>query len=295
MLRSSSTRSYKKNKKVRYNTNRNRNNRANGIKTKRKMKGGNILNYAQFGIAEPNILVEVIISDETLCNFRRYKNSQMDCLINAMQLMGLIDIKAANLLRISYAGTNTGFTAEQISCIFMLYTNKFCLFRQIANIETFFSQIQLLTPGTVTLGGYTVSGLSHVFLIGKTQTGQLVYIDPRETVSTYCNLSEEQCYNILANKNVYYLLYRNDNILTEQQLTSLGFVNERTYQHICSSPTGTSAYGQLGAVEPLPPNPVDIQQQLEMSSNASDVITAQDVSQSVSEPIDMDEDEYDML
>jgi len=272
----------------------------NRIKNRKGMKGGNILNYTQFGIPEPLTLVEIKISDKNLCNFRRYMNSQMDCLINAMQLMGLIDSKAANLVRISSAGT-TGFTIEQISSIFILYTNKFCLFRQMANFNAFATQLTKINPGTVALGGYTTEGLSHVFLIGKTIGGEMVYIDPRETISTYCNLSEQQCLNILSNKNLYYLLYHNDTKLTLEQFNALGFINQKTYQQICPAPVLASTYQSQPAgmsPTPIPPNPVNIQKQMEISSS-QDPITTEDVAESIPEPMDMETDtgdyEYDML
>lgn len=271
------------------------------INERKKMKGGNILNYTQFGIPEPLTLVEIKISDQNLCNFRRYMNSQMDCLINAMQLMGLIDSKAANLVRISSAGTTTGFTIEQISSIFILYTNKFCLFRQMANFNAFATQLTKINPGTVALGGYTTEGLSHVFLIGKTIGGEMVYIDPRETISTYCNLSEQQCLNILSNKNLYYLLYHNDTKLTLEQFNALGFINQKTYQQICPAPVLASTYQSQPAgisLIPIPPNPVNIQKQMEISSS-QDPITTEDVAESIPEPMDMETDtgdyEYDML
>lgn len=277
------------------------------IKTNEKkikgMKGGNILNYSQFGIQEPLTLVEIKISDQNLCNFRRYMNSQMDCLINAMQLMGLIDSKAANLVRISFAGTTSGFTIEQISSIFILYTNRFCLFRQMANFDVFRTQVIKINPGTVTLGGYVSGGISHVFLIGKTTSGQMVYIDPRETISTYCNLSEQHCLNILLNKDFYYLLYQNNTKLTQEQFAALGFINEKPYQQICSTPILTSTYqSQPSGMPSAPPNPVNIQKQMEINSN-EDPVTIEDVVQSVSQPMEVDTEtgeltgnyEYDIL
>lgn len=260
------------------------------IQTNRKhkiMKGGSIFNYTQFGIQEPTILVEINISDQNLCNFRRYIGSPMDCLINAIQLIGLIDMNAANLLRISSAGS-TGFTIEQISSIFILYSRKFCLFRQMIDFNTFATQLTKMRPGTVSLGGYNSGGFSHVFLIGKTTTGIMVYIDPQQTVNTFCNLDKEECVNVLKNKDYYFLLYHNNTILTDQQLHYLGFIEEQSFQQQCMTPVSVSTYQPTGMTQ-LPPNPVYIQQQIE-ENVGSDLVTLQDINDGMIMDIDDDND-----
>lgn len=251
------------------------------------IKGGTIdlFNYTQHGIPEPTTLLQVTITDEHLCNFRRFIGSPMDCLINAIQLMGLIESKEANLLRISAAGT-AGFSIEQISSIFILYTHKFCLFKQTNDFNIFGTQLTKMLPGTVALGGYSGGGFSHVFLIGKSLNGTMVYIDPQQEVNTFCNLSEEQCVNTLKNKDAYYLLYHNNVNLTAQQLHALGFIEQQRYPERCTTPVSVSTYQQPTGMTQLPPNPVYIQQQIEQSVGSD--LTLQDINDGMIMDIDDD-------
>jgi len=248
-------------------------------------KGGqlNLGNYPSLGIAEPTTLFEMRITDQNFCNFKRYLNSPRDCFVNAMQIMGLIDTNAANLLRISSAGRVSGFSGEEIASIFILYTNYFFIFREMANWNAFGQQVMKISPGTVTLGGYRKNGVGHVFLIGKTTQNKMIYIDPQIQNNTLCFLDEAQCENHIKNMDKYYLLYRNDIPLTPQQLMALGFVNFDTFQQVC---TLTQSTYQVSP-PPIAPNPVNVQSQLQTTQQYAPV-TTQDVAEGVSEPMDLE-------
>lgn len=247
-------------------------------------KGGKLVlgNYHSLGIAEPTTLFEARISDKNLCNFKRYLDSPMDCFVNAMQIMGLIDTKAANLLRISCVGV-TGFSEEQIASIFILYTKFFFIFRELTGWDAFGQQVMKISPGTVTLGGYRKNGAGHVFLIGKTTQNKMIYIDPRIKNNTLCFLDESQCENHIKNMDKYYLLYHNDILLTPQQFMGLGFVNFDTFQQVCSLTQST----YQASPPPIAPNPVNIQAQLQTTQQYAPV-TLQDVAEGVSEPMDLE-------
>ena len=247
-------------------------------------KGGQLVlgNYPSLGIAEPTTLFEARISDQNLCNFKRYLNSPMDCFVNAMQIMGLIDTNAANLLRISCVGVS-GFSEEQIASIFILYTKFFFLFRELSGWDAFGQQVMKISPGTVTLGGYHKNGGGHVFLIGKTTQNKMIYIDPQIQNNTLCFLDEAQCENHIKNMDKYYLLYRNDIQLTPQQLMGLGFVNYDTFQQVCNLTQSTYQV----STPPIAPNPVNIQTQLQTTQQYAPM-TMQDVAEGVSEPMDLE-------
>lgn len=291
------TKHYKRSNKTKKNKLRNRN-KNNQLKTKSKKnmkmnkKGGQLVlgNYPSLGIAEPTILFESKITDQNFCNFKRYLNSPMDCFVNAMQIIGLIDANAANLLRISCVGS-LGFGEEQIASIFILYTKYFFVFRQMENWNVFGQQVSKIAPGTVTLGGYRknklVNGViqqdAHVFLIGKTAQNKMIYIDPQIQDNTLCFLDEAQCENYIKNMDKYYLLYRNDIQLTPQQLLGLGFVNYDTFQQVCSLTQST----YQASPPTIAPNPVNIQAQLQTTQQYAP-LTTQDVAEGVSEPMDLE-------
>jgi len=161
-------------------------------------------------------LSQFIMTDERIQNFKRFVKSPRDCFINAMLLMGMIDNTAANILRISFAG-ELGFMKEQIELIFTLKTSKPFKFYQM-NYEKFSDTIKnKLESGNVVFAGYT----GHVFIIGKTYNGDIVYIDPHTEVGI-CNLSDENCEKSIQNKGDYYLMYHTDTLLSKDELRKLG-------------------------------------------------------------------------
>jgi hypothetical protein len=133
-----------------------------------------------------------------------------------MQLMEMIDTTAANILRISYAG-ELGFKKEQIELIFTLKTSKPFKFYKM-NYDIFYDTIKnTLEAGHVIFAGYT----GHVFLIGKTYNGDILYIDPHTEVGI-CNLSDENCEKFIQNKGDYFLMYHTDTLLSKDELRKLG-------------------------------------------------------------------------
>lgn len=161
-------------------------------------------------------LSQFTMTDERIQSFKRFIKSPRDCFINAMQLMGMIDIFSANVLRISFAG-ELGFKKEQIELIFTLKTSKPFKFYQM-NYEKFYDTIKNnLEAGKVVFAGYT----GHVFLIGKTHNGDIVYIDPQTEIGI-CNLSDENCEKLIQNKGDYFLMYHTETELSKDELRKLG-------------------------------------------------------------------------
>ena len=161
-------------------------------------------------------LSQFTMTDERIQNFKRFVKSPRDCFINAMQLMGMIDTTAANILRISFAG-ELGFKKEQIELIFTLKTSKPFKFYQM-NYEKFSDTIKnKLEAGNVVFAGYT----GHVFLIGKIRNGDIVYIDPQTEIGI-CYLSDENCEKLIQNKGDYFLMYHTETLLSKDELRKLG-------------------------------------------------------------------------
>jgi len=186
-------------------------------KTKRITKYKTVRNARiKNSFPECDILSQFKISDENIMNFKRYLKSPMDCVINALQLMGILDTLSSNILRISCVGT-TGFEKEQIEKIFTLYTGVNFEFKSTKKFDEFVQIIETqLLPGNVVFAGYT----GHVFIIGRYLNGQLVYIDPQ--LNIICNILE--CQDMIRNGGKeYFILFNSQDKLTNQQLEHLGF------------------------------------------------------------------------
>ena len=95
------------------------------------------------------------INADTIRNFRRFftHNSSKDCVISALQLIGVFDIFTANVLRITSSGLN-GMSKEELLTILMFRFNKRFNFQEYYNDGI----------ATNPQGGY-VNFLNHLKLI----------------------------------------------------------------------------------------------------------------------------------
>jgi hypothetical protein len=140
-----------------------------------------------------------------------------------MQIIGMLDIYSANLLRITLVG-QLGIDQPQIEKIFILYYGYNFKFDSITNFQDVSNTISCLQVGHVAFAGYQdVNGAKHVFLIGRKTDGHVYYIDPQ--INQICNLADPQCLQYIANKQFYFLLKNNHTKLTGAELRSKGFVN----------------------------------------------------------------------
>lgn len=144
------------------------------------------------------------ISDENLMLFKRFVKKPMDCVINALELLFILEHNSADLMRIVVG--DYGITIEQLEDIFK-YVNpqhRFRFFRY-TNIETLsrFCQAELV-PGHVIFCGYSMKDFKHAFLIGKKLDGSIMYIDPQP--DAFCDLSSDECYEHIKDAEEYYIL-----------------------------------------------------------------------------------------
>ena len=140
----------------------------------------------------------------------------MDCVINALQIFGALDIKSSNILRISCAG-DAGFYKEQIEKIFILLLGNNFNFKSSDNYQEFVEIIEkTLLPGHGVFAGYT----GHVFIIARKENGVIMLIDPQRS-SIVCEINE--CQDYIRNKKEYYLLFQSPEKMTPTQITSMGF------------------------------------------------------------------------
>uniref|UniRef100_A0A6C0JWP0 Peptidase C39-like domain-containing protein n=1 Tax=viral metagenome TaxID=1070528 RepID=A0A6C0JWP0_9ZZZZ len=146
----------------------------------------------------------------------------MDCVINALQLMNVLDETAANIMRISTLGM-FGFTKEQIEVIFMYKAGHNFSFVPTMNYQEWSTRITtLLPPGNVVFAGYeTQTGSKHVFLIGRFANGRLVYIDPQRP--PMCLLDSPACERNVngEGQRSWYLLFHSTIPLTTANTDTL--------------------------------------------------------------------------
>jgi len=156
------------------------------------------------------------ITDDNINGFQRVIASPMDCFINAMQIIGIINNISANLMRISSAGV-TGFSKEQIESIFLLVLRRNVEFKSSANFHEFSSTIHSrLWPGYVCFCGYS----GHVFLIGRKADGTIIYIDPQ--VNQLCNLDDLTCQAFVRDKSRYFILFNSEHLIPDENIRQLG-------------------------------------------------------------------------
>jgi hypothetical protein len=185
---------------------------------RRKMQGGIGETH---GFPPCNNLSQFKITDEQILGFKRISPTPMDCFINALQILGVIDNITANIMRISSAG-KTGFTSEEIEKIFIYLSGHNHDFKSTGSPQEFSEWIaKNLLPGYVVFAGHE-GGNNHVYLIGRELGGKLLYIDPQ--VGILCDLSTEECQGYLINNRVYRLLFNSVEKLSPGQLTQLGFI-----------------------------------------------------------------------
>jgi hypothetical protein len=143
------------------------------------------------------------INDDSIVKFGRWVKKPRDCVINAMELIGLLSPMAADIMRILVG--DKGITTQQLEDIFK-YTNprydwNFYGFTNIQSLSSI--TINDLAPGYALFCGYSGND-DHVFLIAKSLSGDLIYIDPQ--MGALCPLKSRICLNFIDSKKTYYIL-----------------------------------------------------------------------------------------
>jgi hypothetical protein len=152
----------------------------------------------------PFTIAQFYISDDNLLKFRRLVKKPRDCVINALELLGVLEAVPADLMRIVVG--DTGINASQIEQIFSYVQPsarwRFFRYTDIKTLEQF--AYQGLQPSHVIFCGYQKNGFKHVFIVGKNHHGQILYIDPQ--VDAFCPLEQPQCFNYIRDAQEYYIL-----------------------------------------------------------------------------------------
>lgn len=175
----------------------------------------------ELGLPPCETLSVFSITNQQIQSFTREVHSPMDCFINALQLLGVINSVTANIMRISTAG-KSGFQLEEIEKIFVLLTGFNHSFRAIPNPADFSRIIaENLPPGHAVFAGHEGQS-KHVYLIGRTDDKRLIYIDPQ--LGTLCDLASDDCFKLISGNTLFRILFHSTTKLTSEQLRRIGFV-----------------------------------------------------------------------
>jgi len=145
-----------------------------------------------------NILSQFSINDGHFIKFNRILIHNNDCVINALQLIGIFDSVRSNIIRVLCSNI-IGFSIDQIEKVFVIasnYKHKYKFKYTSCYNEYISTIIQYLQVGNVVFSGYS----GHVYLIGKTIDGTIIYIDPQTGEIT-------DKFNIYAENRIYYLMF----------------------------------------------------------------------------------------
>jgi hypothetical protein len=166
------------------------------------------------------------MSDSQLDGFKRHVPHSSDCVINAMQLLGLIDERTGDLMRIT-AITLKGLSKEQIEKLMERTTGYKYDYRSSSSYQDFFAAATQLEAGRAIFCGIKRSnGTSHAFIIGRGLNGTLYFIDPQ--IPIICDINDPSCSaHIRENVTEWFILFRSDQELSRVQLEQAGFLNTR--------------------------------------------------------------------
>jgi len=147
---------------------------------------------------------EFPITDEVFSKFRRSRPKPNDCVINALELLGILDANSADISRI-FIGDKV-VLQDQIEKVFeTVFKDKKWHFQNI-DVNALEAYLRdSLKPGHVVFcGKVRYQGPGHAFLIWKKHDGNIIMVDPQMT-NIFCDLSHKDCFNQM---NIDVLLYK---------------------------------------------------------------------------------------
>lgn len=167
---------------------------------------------------ESNIVPSFNTTGEILTKVRTNIAKPRDCVINALEAIGIVDNRVADFMRIMVG--DTGLMTEQVEAIFDYEYKafKFVFYETSIEYLNYYVTNEMSNVSVIFCGIEYPTGEKHVFLIGKDADGKGRYIDAQ---SQYNGCFLDVCYqNVLPGRR-FYLLRRkptdNVNQLIEPQ------------------------------------------------------------------------------
>jgi hypothetical protein len=130
------------------------------------------------GLPQCNLLARFRLPDGFIEQFHRTFASPTDCVINALQLLGVVDQFTSDCMRVTSMRT-IGMSSAQIELIFALKYRHNFLFTPFDDFTQFANLVENGLPnGYGVFAGHGV----HVFVIARSLDGAFFYIDPQRDV-----------------------------------------------------------------------------------------------------------------
>lgn len=147
-------------------------------------------------------LAKFPITNSNILKFARYKSHNMDCVINALEILGVVDQKCAGIIRTLFK--EYGVKLEYIEDFFKTASPEYEWgHTAYQNFDSFKNKIE--TELTVNHVCFCVvdwkTGGTHAFLIAREEDGNFVLIDGQ--INTYCYLNESSCYSYFNDVSVF--------------------------------------------------------------------------------------------
>lgn len=158
------------------------------------------------------------MEDDFIFQFKRNTKHPNDCVINAMEVMGLMSPDSASFLRFMKRTNKSSINSmkppqgkpmsqeEIMGLLTICYPEKsfrFGIFKSNQYKELFVDAIKTMPNGFATIA-YQIfkGGLGHAFVIGKSIQGLFYLIDAQRFTKPpfMCELSQDECYDYLTEK-----------------------------------------------------------------------------------------------
>lgn len=180
-------------------------------------------------------IAEFKITNDNIAGFIYNVRRPADCVINAMQIIGMITPDVANIMRIERPEAQaSGFTPTQIKAFFRSVYHREYQFDKSYGFDDFANRINnCLSTSHVSFCGWEDSNnMKHVFLIGRTEQDIFYFIDP-QLGPNLLNLSEN--FDILKGKQNLFILETNYKPLTQSTMFNAGYVDASKAKPLPSS------------------------------------------------------------
>jgi hypothetical protein len=152
--------------------------------------------YAKFSISSDNVR-----------DFKRWIKKPQDCVINALELLKIVDSRTADIMRIITG--DFGISQDHVEEIFNYsFPQKQWSFLESTEIQNLSDIVADMPAQSSIFCGYEDPEKAHVFIIAKTDKGSF-YIDPQLPID--CNLQVPQCLGLIEDKTKYYVLHYREN------------------------------------------------------------------------------------
>jgi hypothetical protein len=160
-----------------------------------------------------NFIAKYRIYPETIFKIQyvpRLNPSNVDCVVNAMEILGILSREEAGLVRQRIG--HGGIPPEQFLQKFREKNPEYNYnFIQISMRELIPWIINEMPSLSMIFCGYLhKNGVGHVYLIGKNNQGKIFLLDPQLN-PPICSLETSDCFSHIANKSSYFILVR-DNV-----------------------------------------------------------------------------------